>query len=109
MEIETINIFLPLRILISNRFSFNKVVFGKRRKRKSEKISRASGNCAHRLDNCAYYNNNTHRFWQNKIIMQRKNEKNRDINRFYALLSNIYIRFPLCALIFIKFALRASY
>jgi len=38
IEIETINIFLPLCILILNKFSFNKG-FGKKEKTEKQKIS----------------------------------------------------------------------
>jgi len=34
MEIETINILLPLHIFISNRFSYNKIVFNQKEKAK---------------------------------------------------------------------------
>jgi len=53
MEVEIINILLPLRILILNKFHSIRLYLAKRKKRKSEKISRASGNCAHEMSNCA--------------------------------------------------------
>ena len=56
IKIETINsFFYRYKILILNRFSFSKIIFGK--KEKNGKIFRALSNYAHGLNNCAQSKN----------------------------------------------------